>query len=404
LTEAIKRRFDTKVFIPLLKWLDNFIGATLLSACEKMVKNVDVDEVIKDVQDKITMTDTRKWRTLQTAFSAEFRGAYQKLDLFKCFYGNFLLPSIEELENPIEELRKLAFELVRTFMIDEMKSLFKSSEGTGTRASHAEGVSDAVKTLVQNVVEDCISSDGSQSQTLEEALSLLKPKALGLLTKNRKSLRAILDEAQVESLRQNLLTKNDTEKDERRKDGKYLVEFYKNRVSGKAKQVIDGARKNFSNKIEENSRSLLQELKCRFLERRGKKKGMPVLFKFWRACFKRVADLDALWPSHPLEVRSGINDTWNSFQCANKGRSVTTAEWKAAQRLLMVAKKAGEGEEEGQWWEIGNQVEVLSEGDWWQAVILDTRTQPGPGQMEIYLAYIGPGATEDENMWLPTSR
>jgi hypothetical protein len=83
---------------------------------------------------------------------------------------------------------------------------------------------------------------------------------------------------------------------------------------------------------------------------------------------------------------------------------VTTAEWKAAQRLLMVAKKAGEGEEEGQWWEIGNQVEVLTEGDWWQAVILDTRTQPGPGQMEIYLAYIGPGATEDENMWLPTSR
>ena len=85
-------------------------------------------------------------------------------------------------------------------MIDEMKSLFKSSEGTGTCASHVEGVSDTVKTLVHNVVEDCISSDGSQSQTLEEALSLLKPKALGLLTKNRKSLKAILDEVEVESL------------------------------------------------------------------------------------------------------------------------------------------------------------------------------------------------------------
>jgi hypothetical protein len=50
-----------------------------------------------------------------------------------------------------------------------------------------------------------------------------------------------LDKAQVESLRKNLLTKNDTEKDGRRKDGKYLVEFYKNHVSEKAKQVIDGA-------------------------------------------------------------------------------------------------------------------------------------------------------------------
>jgi hypothetical protein len=42
----------------------------------------------------------------------------------------------------------------------------------------------------------------------------------------------------------------------------------------------------------------------------------------------------AMWPSHPLELGRGVNDTWNSFQRANKGRSVTTAEWKAAQLVL----------------------------------------------------------------------
>jgi hypothetical protein len=63
---------------------------------------------------------------------------------------------------------------------------------------------------------------------------------------------------------------------------------------------------------------------------------------------KRVSDVNAPWPSHPLEVRSGINDTWNSFQCANKGRSVTTAEWKAAQLLLMVAKRQSESDKIGQ--------------------------------------------------------
>jgi hypothetical protein len=41
-----------------------------------------------------------------------------------------------------------------------------------------------------------------------------------------------------------------------------------------------------------------------------------------------------MWPSHPLELGRGVNDTWNSFQRANKGRSVTTAEWKAAQLVL----------------------------------------------------------------------
>jgi hypothetical protein len=40
------------------------------------------------------------------------------------------------------------------------------------------------------------------------------------------------------------------------------------------------------------------------------------------------------WPGHASELRIGVNDTWNSFQCANKGRSVSTAEWKAARAQL----------------------------------------------------------------------
>ena len=41
-----------------------------------------------------------------------------------------------------------------------------------------------------------------------------------------------------------------------------------------------------------------------------------------------------LWPGHPAKLAKGVNDTWNSFQRANKGRSVTTAEWKAARAQL----------------------------------------------------------------------
>jgi hypothetical protein len=40
------------------------------------------------------------------------------------------------------------------------------------------------------------------------------------------------------------------------------------------------------------------------------------------------------WPGHASELCIGVNDTWNSFQCANKGRSVSTAEWKAARAQL----------------------------------------------------------------------
>lgn len=42
----------------------------------------------------------------------------------------------------------------------------------------------------------------------------------------------------------------------------------------------------------------------------------------------------AIWPAHPLELCRGVNDTWNSYQRANKGRTVTTAEWKSARSLL----------------------------------------------------------------------
>lgn len=42
----------------------------------------------------------------------------------------------------------------------------------------------------------------------------------------------------------------------------------------------------------------------------------------------------ATWPSHASELCKGVNDTWNSFQRLHKGRSVTSAEWKAARALL----------------------------------------------------------------------
>jgi hypothetical protein len=77
------------------------------------------------------------------------------------------------------------------------------------------------------------------------------------------------------------------------------------------------------------------------------------LLSLWEDTNKAVATrakhkLMAMWPSHALDLVQGVNDTWNSFQCANKGRSVTMAEWKAAQLLLREehakAKAASQGE------------------------------------------------------------
>ena len=45
----------------------------------------------------------------------------------------------------------------------------------------------------------------------------------------------------------------------------------------------------------------------------------------------------ANWPEHALELCRGVNDTWNSYQRANKGRTVTTAEWKSARAVLWSA-------------------------------------------------------------------
>jgi hypothetical protein len=306
--EEMNKQFELKVCIPLRKEHDFFIVTTLATATKKMLANVDVGDVEKELHKK--MNDARKWRTMQNVFSPEYRGAFKNLDLFNCFFGNFTLPSIDELENPIEDLRKFAKDQVQKFMIDQLIRAFRqSSEGTGTRASHAEGVSDAVKALVEKVVEECISS--SQSKTLDEALTLLKPKSLTLLTKN-KSLKALLNESQVESLKKNLLNDPDirnawqtaattaatTEKGGRKKEVKSravaLKELYNHKVTENAQLVIHGAIDIFSEKIAENGQNVLEELKHRFVKRRGPEGGRgrePVLFKLSRECFKRIADL-----------------------------------------------------------------------------------------------------------------
>jgi hypothetical protein len=41
-----------------------------------------------------------------------------------------------------------------------------------------------------------------------------------------------------------------------------------------------------------------------------------------------------VWPENASELCRGVNDCWNSFQRAHKGRSVSTADWRAARAEL----------------------------------------------------------------------
>ena len=45
------------------------------------------------------------------------------------------------------------------------------------------------------------------------------------------------------------------------------------------------------------------------------------------------------WPTDASELRVGVNDTGKAFQSANKGRSASTAEWKAAQSKLLAEER-----------------------------------------------------------------
>ncbi len=46
------------------------------------------------------------------------------------------------------------------------------------------------------------------------------------------------------------------------------------------------------------------------------------------------AEARLVWPENAAELCRGVNDCWNSFQRAHKGRSVSTAEWRVARAEL----------------------------------------------------------------------
>jgi len=48
---------------------------------------------------------------------------------------------------------------------------------------------------------------------------------------------------------------------------------------------------------------------------------------------------DESWPRNPCELQRGVNDTWNAYQIAHKGRQVTSAEWKAEREILWRANE-----------------------------------------------------------------
>ncbi len=264
------------------RYQESFRDTILSEAADKMVEHVEEAALVQLVHKKMDSLSTQAWRTLQMAFAQELKGSYTKLSLFKCFFGKFALPGNSELEKSLDELRCFAAERVRQFIIDDMVSVLGTG---GTRASQAAGVSEAVKASVKKAVEDAVPVSDT-SQVLDEALGVLKRGLKG----GHKSLKALLYESQVESLQEHLLSRDSTEdktvKDRRKREGQWLHNHFKRRVSENASAVIEGAKQRFVGKVEASVDKMLKELKSRFISRRGKAQRLPVLFKLRRACFK----------------------------------------------------------------------------------------------------------------------
>ena len=262
------------------------------------------------------MTGRGKWHTLRTAFSGELAGTHKTLNLFKSFFDGFNPPSDDELKEEIAKLRRDAAEKVQNFMKEEIINALKSSAGRASRGSAvSEEVSDAVKAIVTKTVQEVSPIQSSGVSLIDESLSLFKK----LAKTKRKSIQAMIYEAQVESLKRNLLTEhgievNEGSKDRRKKDGKQLEKLYRERVSQKARQVIEGAKEIFRSEVLRSVVAMFRDFKSRCLERRGKAKRLPVLFRLRRACFKRLIDLNAVRDDSNSDADVQVRALFDEFE------------------------------------------------------------------------------------------
>jgi hypothetical protein len=328
----IEGRFDQQVYVFLNNHFEEtFVKTALSNAADEMVADVKPEDVVDLVHKQMDGLSSQQWRTLQIAFARELKGSYTKLSLFKSFFGKFALTD-NSLESSMKEMRNYAAERVQQFMIDDMEL----DLGTGTRRS--SGVSDdqvKVKKLVRKAVEYCVPVSGA-SHVLEEALGVLNRGLKG----GHKSLKALLYEAQVESLQVHLLSRNSadgtthTAKDRRKPDGRGLHNHYKEIVSAETSNVIEGAKHGFKKKVLEVVSNILKELKHRFITRRGKSQRLPVLLKLRRACFKRLVHLYGAADAGPNEGDGSLPLLLEEFSCKWHSLLVDSAKHDTHQRLL----------------------------------------------------------------------
>jgi len=76
-------------------------------------------------------------------------------------------------------------------------------------------------------------------------------------------------------------------------------------------------------------------------EKEGRRSDSPGSSEASPRCWPLSAKMSAkqkrpipVWPENASELCRGVNDCWNSFQRAHKGRSVSTADWRAARAEL----------------------------------------------------------------------
>jgi len=280
-----KKNFHEKVYNPLFdQYTKDFDAKLLEGIVQKLDCKVKVDKIVTQIEKCIPDYSSG---ILQNAFAKDLGGTYEDLALFSIFFADTTLSlfSSEMLDTGIDAIREQAVTLVKEFMMKDMIGILDNKRTRQANALSAPDMQLGLKLLIAESVDECITlvkGNAVASQTLEQALCLLKN--FWVKRKTTTSPSTLLRIAQRKSLRINLLAHASHLTGEGTEYKKQLLKL----VKEKTPAVLHGAKEFFRISIREIVENALKEVESRFVDRDSTKRGLPVLYKLRRRCYKHM--------------------------------------------------------------------------------------------------------------------